>query len=82
MKKTLFVVDYINGIAKTGSCGDYLRTHPEVIQNTNKIISLFREFSLPIVFIRLAFDENHDDLPKYAPSASSMKQHKKFILGI
>jgi ureidoacrylate peracid hydrolase len=81
MTQALLVIDYINGIAKTGVCVSYLNDHPEVLANTNRLIRAFRAKSLPIIFIRLAFDANYAGLPQYAPPAEYMKKHKLFQLG-
>ncbi len=73
MHKALLVIDYIVGIAKKGACAAFLKKHPEIIKNTNKIIESFRQTDLPTFFIRLAFDENYQKLPKYAPNATHIK---------
>lgn len=80
MHQALLVIDYIVGIAETGTCAAFLKKRPEIIENTNKVIESFRQFDLPIFFIRLAFDENHQELPKYAPNATHIRNNKKFLL--
>ncbi len=80
LNKVLFVIDYIEGIAKTGACAQYLEAHPEIIENTNTLINAFRAADLPIFFIRLAFDNTYTGLPKYAPTAQTIKENKKFLI--
>ena len=36
---------------------------------------------MPILFIRLAFDETYEDLPCYAPNANIIKSNRKFLIG-
>lgn len=81
MKKALLVVDYIKGIAETGSCSEYLRENPRVIENTNTLIRLAREKGVHIVHVRLAFTPDYEGLPRYAPSASYIRENRKFLLG-
>jgi nicotinamidase-related amidase len=80
MRKLLFVIDYIEGIAITGSCASYLAAHPELIENTNALIKKFRASNLPVFFIRLAFDDTYAGLPPYAPNAKAIKENKKFLI--
>lgn len=81
MKKTLLVIDYINGIAKTSTCAGYLAAHPEVLANTNALIDAFRQKGEAVYFIRLAFDENYTGLPTHAPSKTILQAQHKFQLG-
>lgn len=81
MIKALLVIDYINSIAGSGTCAEYLENHPEVLSNTNKLIGIFREHKHPIFFIRLGFDKDYSDLPKHAPVASFLKEKQMFQLG-
>ncbi len=81
MKPALVVIDFIHGIVKTGTCAAYLAEHYEVITNTNLLIEHFRKQHLPIFFVRLAFNKNYDDMPRYLPMADSIKTNHKFILG-
>jgi biuret amidohydrolase len=80
MTTALLVIDYINGIAKTGVCAQHLKEHPEVITNTNHLIRTFRTQKLPLIFIRLAFNAEYDGLPQYAPPAAYIKEHRLFQL--
>lgn len=79
MKSALFVIDYINGIVN-GSCHDYVTKHP-IIDNTNKLIASCRAISVPIYFIRLAFDADYTDIPKHSKGFNNIKQQGLFQLG-
>jgi nicotinamidase-related amidase len=79
--KALLVIDYIRGVVETGSCAEYLKKHPEILINTNKLIACFRKRNMPITFIRLAFDKSYKGLPKYAPHAKVIREKEKFLLG-
>ena len=80
-KRALFVIDYIKGIAAgNGTCAEYLQNHPEVIQNTNALISAARNRQILVFHIRLAFDVDYTGLPKYAPSANSIRGNQRFQL--
>lgn len=78
MKTALLVIDYINGIIN-GSCKDYAMSHP-IVDNTNKLISVCRTKQIPIYFVRLAFDENYTDLPKYSKGFNHIKNQELFKL--
>jgi|GEM_PF-1304999 len=79
--KALLVIDYIKGIALGGgSCANYLKEYPYVIENTNALIDCARNHGIPIYHIRLAFDSEYHGLPKYAPSANAIKGNQRFQL--
>ena len=79
MKKALFVIDFINGIAEgKGTCANFLNEHPDVIANTNKLISTSHRYKVPIFHIRLAFDPNYSNLPKYAPFGKVIRDNQLF----
>lgn len=80
MKTALLVIDYINGIAKNGSCKEYASQHP-ILDNTNKLIAKCRNKNIPIYFIRLAFDDNYSNLPKHSKLFNSIKENSRFKLG-
>ncbi len=81
MKPALFVIDYIKGITEgNGSCAQFLQEHPEIIDNTNKLIELSHKIGIPIFHIRLAFDPNYRGLPKHAPSAKMIRENQQFQL--
>ena len=81
MKKALLVIDYINGIARDGACASYLTEHPQVIHNTNELMTVAREQEMLIIHVRLAFDEDYLGLPQYAPMREVIKHHQKFLIG-
>lgn len=81
MKKALLIIDYIKGIAETGSCAAYLAAHPAVIRNTNALIQQARQQQRLIVHVRLAFAADYAGLPQYAPSAAAIRAQQKFQLG-
>lgn len=81
MKTALLVIDFINGIAAgNGSCADYLKNHPAVVENTNTLIKTARQQQALAVHVRLAFDPNYAGLPKQAPSANAIRSNKLFQL--
>lgn len=79
MKTALLVIDYINGIVN-GSCKAYIDKHP-IIDNTNKLIVYCRELSIPIYFIRLAFDAGYSNIPKHSKLFNQIKENKLYQLG-
>lgn len=81
MKQALLVIDFIEGIAKTGSCAQFLNENPQVFANINRLTQHFREKKAPIFHIRLAFDSNYNDLPQNAPNRSNLENGRKFLLG-
>ena len=80
MKKALLVVDYIKGIAETGSCADYLKENPKVIANTNVLIRFARDQGMLVIHVRLAFTPDYQGLPRYAPTAQFIRNNRKFLL--
>lgn len=79
--QALLVIDYIKGIAAgNGSCAGYLRDYPEVIDNTNTLISAARIHEISVFHIRLAFDANYTGLPKHAPLANLIRNDQHFQL--
>lgn len=80
MKQALLVIDFIEGIAKKGSCAHFLNANPTVISNVNKLIHCFRKKHDPIFHIRLAFDSNYQGLPRNAPNGPVLRKNKKFLL--
>ncbi len=80
MKQALLVIDFIEGIAKKGSCAHFLDENPSIISNVNQLISCFREKHDPIFHIRLAFDSNYQGLPRNAPNGPFFKENKKFLI--
>ena len=81
MKKALLVLDFINGIATTGSCQTYLAQHPEVVNNTNQLIDYCQKNGISTFFVRLAFDENYTNCPKHSKMFTWAKDNKRFLLG-
>ena len=80
MNQALLVIDYIEAIAQSGTCADYLQANPHVIENTNQLIASYRNKQAPIFFVRLAFNKTYEGLPHYAPKGDYIQTHQKFLL--
>ncbi|HIF9214354.1 isochorismatase family cysteine hydrolase [Photobacterium damselae] len=70
MNKALIAIDFINDIVdakgKIPSCAEQVKTH-RVIDKANLAISWARNQHIPIIFVKVGFQNNYFAQPKHSP---------------
>jgi nicotinamidase-related amidase len=82
-KSALIVIDFINDIVhmdgKFTATAKFVKEHA-VIEKANVVISFARENKIPVVFVKVGFNENYIDCPTDSPVFGRAKEHKALQL--
>ena len=77
MTKMLLVIDMTNGLTDPKSPGSLFKNEESaerVIVPVNQLISEFKERDFPVVFVKVAFNENYSDCLEHSSLFCTLKQ--------